>query len=456
MPGLASLPRWATIAASGAAGVGLAARGAWPTREELFILLTTIACLYGTLRLPSQRQRMLCAILWLGILIALAIWTPRRNVGMDFQTFYDGAAMLFGQHQSPYTAPWTTAFPFPTFLFIWALSFLGHFSAYRTLGLLIGLEIGLLGTGVVLMRRVIRAEMAGAGPDLAKSLVQIGLALHPAVLAGIALGQSSAMAGITAIWAVWCWRCGKGRWSWHAAAILLNLAWMFKPQLLIAAGFFLANGILEARHTSDVRSRAASIGRLIVPWAVVLVSASLLLAFPGHVFAYRDFPQVVMTWHTLIAATHANNYAFSAVLAKSLERMWGIPVLQSLPILAAVIASLVVCWNTLSLIAARPDSLRAFLPWLLASLLWTSLVWEHYLSLVLAGLTLLVVLRDTASVTWMRPAALRISVGVGLTMVLSSFAFVLGVLLLYFHSHAMLAQESAACQSTGGGEAQWP
>jgi hypothetical protein len=262
------------------------------------------------------------------------------------------------------------------------------------------------------------------------------MVLHPAVLSGIAVGNSAALAGAAVLWAVWLWRCGKGTWSVHGSAILFSLGWMIKPQLIPAALFFLANWWLERTREPQRASRAARIGRLLVPWAGAILAISLAIPFPAALLAYRAFPAVAATWHTHIAEAYPNNYALAAILAKAMARIWSVPVSQSLLLLTTGIAALVLLWNIASLAAGRSDSLRAFLPWLLTSLLWTSLVWEWYFSLILAGPILMMALAPSASDSPTALGRLRVAGGIACTMVFSNFIFMLGYILLYCHSHA--------------------
>jgi len=438
---LRGLPGWATITTICVAATAMGYRGDWPTPVETFTLFATIVGIWGALHLPSRKSRVACAVLWVVLLVSLGLPTPPQRIGVDFRTFYEGSQILFDRHQSPYLAPGTTAFPFPTFFLIRLLSSAGRFSLEPTFLCFVGLQIVLLGIGLVLMRRVVRTETSGQDSDLARGLIQAGLLFHPVVLGGIGVGNSSVVAGVALIYAVWSWRCGSGEWWRHASAISLNLAWMVKPQLLMATGFFLICWWLERRQRPSALSRAAAIGRLVVPWAIALMAVSLPAAFPGSALAYRDFPWVAISWHTRIAEAYPNNYALSAILAKAVARILAVPASQTLPFLTAGIASLALLWNGLSLVAGKLDSLRAFLPWLLTTLIWTSLVWEWYLSLVLAGLLLMVGLACGTPVSQMSFGRLRLYAGIGFTMVLSSFAFMLGVLLLYFHSHELRARE---------------
>ncbi|MBI4636030.1 MAG: hypothetical protein HY727_06730 [Candidatus Rokubacteria bacterium] len=436
---LTRVPGWAALVATGVAAAAMAARGAWPSLAEVVALGTSTACVAGALRLPSRRGRIICAGLWIGLLGALAPRAPLAHWGAEFRTFYDGADLLFGRGASPYAAPGTSAFPFPTFLLVRALSLGGALSVERATWVFVALQIALLATALGLLRRVDRAEAGPGASDRARELLQAGLLLHPAIVAVVVVGQSVVVAGVAAACAVWCWRCGKGRLTIHAAALCLNLAWMVKPQLAVAGAFFLLHWLLERRPGGGPPTRASAIGRLLVPWAVLLLAVSLPIAYPAYLLAYLEFPRVAAAWHTQVAEAYPYNYALPAVVAKALQRAMAVPVGRSLPVLTAGLAAAVALWNFLSLLSARRDSLSAFLPWLLASLLWTSLVWEYYLGLVLAALVLL----PSVSGAVRRPIAstLRFGAALGLTLVVSSFALTLGLLLLYIESHAVLAHE---------------
>ncbi|MEK7384969.1 MAG: hypothetical protein AABZ83_00890, partial [candidate division NC10 bacterium] len=76
------------------------------------------------------------------------------------------------------------------------------------------------------------------------------------------------------------------------------------------------------------------------------------------------------------------------------------------------------------------------------SLLWTSVLWRLYLSLVIPGLLLLVAYDNESPAV--RSRAFWLGTGIGLTFVFSSFAFTLNILILYFQSHQMLVEETAA------------
>jgi hypothetical protein len=225
----------------------------------------------------------------------------------------------------------------------------------------------------------------------------------------------------------------------HSSAICVNLAWMIKPQLLMATAFFLSCWLLKWRN--NTLPRAARIGRLIIPWAIGLMVISLPMGFPGSVLAYRDFPKIAFIWHTRIVESSTNNFAPASIIAKAMARLWHLRVSETLPILAIGIAIFTLLWNILSLASDRVDTLRAFLPWLLASLLWTSLVWDMYLSLVLAGHLIIVGVLSEDRGPRINFPRLLFCVGVGLTTVVSSFAYTLGILLLYFCCQELRSQE---------------
>jgi glycosyltransferase involved in cell wall biosynthesis len=438
-----ALPGWATGAALVVGLAALAFRGAWPTPLETFTLVGTTFCLLGAWHIRRPAGRVVCAVLWIALLMALGVPTPARSIGFDFRTFYEGAEFLYRRGHSPYSAPGTTAFPFPTFALVWVLSLAGRLPLEWTFLAFVALQAVMLSAGAMLMGRVAAAETASRNSDLGRRLLQAGMVLHPAVLAGMAVGNSAALAGAAVLWAVWLWRCGKGTWSVHGSAILLSLGWMIKPQLIPAALFFLANWWLARTRGQHRHSRAARIGRLLVPWAGALLTVSLVISFPATLLAYREFPAVAVTWHTRIAETYPNNYALAAILAKALARIWAVPISQSLFLLTTGIAAPLLIWNIVSLTGGRPDSLRAFLPWLLISLLWTSLVWEWYFSLVLAGPILMMALTRSASDSSTASGGLRLAGGIACTMVFSSFIFTLGYVLLYCHSQAWRAREKA-------------
>lgn len=438
-PGLLSrLPDWATAAAIPIALGAMAYRSAWPTPAEAVLFGATILCVLGTFYLPSRAARVSSAAAWVLLLIVWGLPTPARSLGIDFRTFYDGAELLYKRGDSPYLAQGTTAFPFPTFPLVWALSLAGRLSSNDTFLLFVLLQSALLAIGYILLDRTARQEALSQPGDPAQRIVQAGLLFHPTVLSGIALGNSGALAGAAIMWAVWFWRCGRNRTSLHASAIFLNLGWMIKPQLLMACLFFLCTWGWESWRAEGCRSRAASVGQLLLPWAGVLLGVSLLLSPPVILSAYREFPGVALTWHTRIAESYPTNYALSAILAKAMARGWSVPVSQSLPLLTVGIALPLVLWNILSLVPGKLDSLAAFFPWLLTSLFWTSLVWEWYFVLVLAAPALMLAFKARlAGDRW----DLRLPLALACTMVFSSFLFMLGLIWLYCHAHALRLQE---------------
>lgn len=449
---LRSLPRWATIVSICVAGGGMAMRSAWPTRGEALVLAATVACICGMRWVHSARMRSMLAGLWVATIIYVANRLVPPGIGMDFQTFVDGASLLFEGHQSPYLARGTTAFPFPTFVLVRALTLGGALTLETTLWVFLTIQVILLALSYVLVRRVIAQERLPSGPDLTQALIQGGLILHPAILLVLYYGQSSILAAASLIVAIWCWRCGNTRAWLHGAAIFLNLAWMIKPQLLMAAGFFLVRWLRDAKGVPLQDNRDAAIGRLVVPWCAALIALSLVGVFPGHGVAYQNFFHRALSWHTVIAEISPNNYAISAIMAKAGKTVLGFSVDQTLPVLTFSGALLIVLWGCLSLQRAKPDSLLAFTPWLLASLLWTSLVWRFYLSLVLASLLLLVAYESMSAPSRFSLKTLWLATGIGLTYVLGSFAFTLGILILFFLSHELLVEETAAFHDDGNVE----
>ncbi len=414
-------------------------RGAWPTPAEAFRLVASASAIHGALSFSSRALRAVCVGLYIFLLISLGLPTPLRSIGLDFHTFYNGAHSLFDMHESPYLAHGATAFPFPTFHLVYLLSLAGRLTPDSTFLCFVGLQAFLLGVCLILSYRLTNDEFPGHAHTRSSRLLQAGLLFQPAVLNGIGLGNSPVVAGVALMCAVWFWQRGASRWSTHSSAICINLAWMIKPQLLMATTFFLGCWWLKRR--SNPLPRAARIGRLIIPWAIGLMAISLPMGFPGSALAYRDFPKIALTWHTRIAEAAMNNFAPSAIIANAMARLWNFEVAETLPILAAGIAIFVLLWNILSLTSDRVDTLRAFLPWLLASLLWSSLVWDMYLSLVLAGQLILVDLLSEDRGPRINFPRLLFCVGIGLTMVVSSFAYTLGILLLYFCCQELRSQE---------------
>ena len=232
-------------------------------------------------------------------------------------------------------------------------------------------------------------------------------------------------------------------WGLPTPARSIYLGWMIKPQLLIALLFFAGTWGWERLRCQNPSSRAASIGRLLAPWAGVLVCVSLFVSFPAALLSYRQFLGVALTWHTRIAESYPNSSALSAILAKAVAREWNIPVLQSLPLLMISIAIPLVVWNSMALATERTDSLRAFFPWLPTSLLWTSLVWEWYFSLVLVAPILMIAMGPCPGGAAGGRLKLRLALALVCTTAFSSFLFTLGLILPYCESHAMQLRKQA-------------
>ena len=158
-PGLLSrLPDWATAAAIPVALGAMAYRGAWPTPAEAVLFGATILCVLGMFHLPSRAARVSSAAAWVLLLIVWGLPTPARSIGVDFRTFYDGAELLYKRGDSPYLAQGTTAFPFPTFPLVWALSLAGRLSSDDTSPVFVLLQSALLAIGCILMDRTARQE----------------------------------------------------------------------------------------------------------------------------------------------------------------------------------------------------------------------------------------------------------------------------------------------------------
>ena len=83
----------------------------------------------------------------------------------------------------------------------------------------------------------------------------------------------------------------------------------------------------------------------------------------------------------------------------------------------------------MALATERTDSLRAFFPWLLTSLLWTSLVWEGYFSLVLVAPILMIAMGPCPGGAAGGRLKLRLALALACTTVFSSFLFTLGLIL---------------------------
>jgi hypothetical protein len=94
---------------------------------------------------------------------------------------------------------------------------------------------------------------------------------------------------------------------------------------------------------------------------------------------------------------------------------------------------LVLAVNLASLRGGRRDTVTAILPWLFASLLWTSLVWDWYLTLILAAPLLLVgIAAGPRAGGETGPFALW--AGIACCTTASRAVFPLGILLLYLHA----------------------
>lgn len=442
-------PGRATVCAVGVAVVAMAGRNAWPTPAEVAVLGATVVCLFGALRSGAARRRILFAGAWVVPVLASAIMIDPPQVWLDLKVFFDAAERMFDQRQSPYSVEGAFRFPFPTYVFIRALSGWGRVSFQTTAWLMFASQLAGLGLSFLLVRAIVRREPMAFSPDTSIGVIQGSLLLHPTTLFVLYYGQPVIAASTLLIGALWCWRCGRGRWRSHGSAILLNLSWMLTPQLLMAVAFFFVSWLRERWLDRRRTSEAAAIGGLLGPWGVALLVLSVPLAFPAHLTAYRDFVPMAVHAHTYVAEMSPNNYALSAIVAKTGLRLTGLPVALTLPFLTAVVAGLLLLWNLRSLRDARKDSLVAFLPWLLASILWTSYLWRFYFSLVLAGLLLLVAYRRTDPVIESRVHSVWLAAGIGLTMVLSSFAFTLGILVLYFYSHAVLARDTGLLGRAG-------
>ena len=427
------------------AAMALVYRRAWPTPREAVLAVISIACIVIVIRLASRVIRIGATLTWILALFVLHTPTPPRSVGYDFGTFYSGAILLFERQVSPYSFSGTTAFPFPSFPIVWLLSLTGRLPESQTFLNLLAVEILLLTLAWCLVRRIRLRKTLDPSMDTPLSLLEAAFLLHPAIIGGLLLGNTAALAGSLLALAVWCWRTLSGRSAEHAAAILLCLACMLKPQLLMVAAFFLLNWVLGVwRRAHQPLALTARIGALLVPWWFLLVLLSVPLAHQGFLRAYLEFPGVAARWHTVIAELYQNNYAPPAILAKAAARFWPISVSTLLPFLTLGLASLVVSWNVTATLRGAPDTILAFLPWVMSSLLWTSLVWEWYLSLVVVGLLLLPYWCLTSTGSASPATALLLGAGIGLTMVFSSFLFMLGVLLLYFLGHHLRAVEVAS------------
>lgn len=416
-----------------------------PTRGEIVRVVASLVLVTTALRAGRPLARVLAAALWLLVLTAAGLSLRAAELGADFETFYAGADALFDEHRSPYVAHGATAFPFPTFPLVRLLSLGGRLDGEQSYVAFVGLQVVLLGLGLAVLLALL--DRCRSRRDPASLVLQAGLVLQPPILAGLGWGNSGALAGTLIALALWLWRGHDGRPSLHAAAVSLNLAWMVKPQLLMAAAFFVVAAAVEWRAVPSTRSRAARIGRLLVPWAAALVALSLPLALPGSLRAYGDFLRVAEQWHTEIAETHSNNLAVAALLAKAASRLAAAPLADVLPATTATVAALVLVANLYGAARSR-DAIGAGLPWLVASLLWTSLVWDWYLTLVLAAPLIMVARHaERPGSAW---ASLRLSAGVAGCTTASAYFFPLGVVLLFMHALALRREAGGEPGGPGG------
>lgn len=430
------MPGIALFAALLVGGLGLLDPSNWPTRSEVIRVAASLGLLAAALHLPARPARGAAAAAWLALLAAVGMPVRPDQLGADFQTFYRGAQALFAAGLSPYTAQGATAFPFPTFPVIHMLSLGGRLRLDDAYLLFVAVSVALLGLAFALLLTLGKRLAGGAAGEPARLLLQAGLVLQPPILAGLGWGNSGALAGACLTGGLWCWLSGRSRAACHAAAGLLALGVMVKPQLLPAAGFFLVAACREAARRPDARSRAARIGRLVLPWGAGLVLLSLPLAAPASVLAYRDFLEVAQRWHTEIAETHTNNLALSALLAEAAARVWGLRVADTLAPITAALAALVLAANLGAPRGRVPDALPPFLPWLLSCLLWTSLVWDWYLTLVLAAPLLLLALTPPAGRAG-RWATAPLVAGIACCTTASAAFFPAGILLLYAYSQSV-------------------
>jgi hypothetical protein len=417
------------------AAAGMAARHAWPNPTEISTLVASFACVWGALSLRSAKARIGCAVVWAGVMIERAARIVQDAepslTAIDFAMFYTSAGLL-SEGSSPYLLRETGAFPFPVLPLVRALSLGGTLSVTDAFVMFLLVQGGLLGVGLILLFRSVTHSGALRDVRWEHRVLAIATVLHPAVMDAVVIGQTTLVAGSLLMFALWFWRCGDGRRSLHAAAITMSLVWMIKPQLMMAVAFFVVRWLLD-RSARQGPTRAGEIGRLIPRWSMALVAMTLPVWFPAFAIAYWDFFAVGWHFTTQIAEAARNNYAPAAILAKALARTGVVTTSEALPLLTLAIAGGVVAWNVASLVATRADSLRTCVPWLLGALLWSSLTWEFYLSFALSALVILMI--ESRG-----PALLAL--GLALTTVFSSFAFTVGVLLVYFHSHAVLAHEA--------------
>jgi hypothetical protein len=404
----------------------------WPTRMETARVLGSLVLLPAAARLPSRPGRLAAALAWVAVLVSTRTPVPAHQVAADFRTFYEGAQALFGTGRSPYTAPGATAFPFPTFPLVHLLGGGGRLGMAETYLAFTVLQVALLGLMLALALRLREAGPPRPARDAAGLLLQAGLLAQPPILAGLSWGNSGALGGALVSLTLWWWLRGRARGSLHAAAIALSLAWMVKPQLLMTVAFFLAAAALDLRRDPAARSRAGALGRLVLPWSAALLAMFGAWAYPVSLQAYGEFLHVATRWHTEIAETHSNNLALSAVLAGAAARILGVHLTDILPIASAAVGVLVLSVSLGSLRGGRSDTVTAILPWLLASLLWTSLVWDWYLTLILAAPLLLAGMATDSRGD--KPKPLALWAGIACCTTASRGVFPLGITLLYLYA----------------------
>jgi hypothetical protein len=208
---------------------------------------------------------------------------------------------------------------------------------------------------------------------------------------------------------------------------------MVKPQLLMLVAFFLAAAVLDLRRDASARSRAGAVGRLVVPWSAGILALFAVWEYPVSLQAYGEFLQVATRWHTEVAETHSNNLSLSAVVAGAVARLLDLPLTEVLPLVSAGMGLLVLAVNLASLRGGRRDTVTAILPWLFATLLWTSLVWDWYLTLILAA-PLLLVGMATGPRAAGRTTPFALGAGIACCTTASRAVFPVGILLLYLHA----------------------
>lgn len=448
------LPRMFAILAICTAVVALGLRNAWPTLTETAMFVLTIICWYGAMRIPNQNSKLILSTMWLAGMVIFANTLSLPQVWHDFRTFVDGAHLLFESDRSPYSVQGVTAFPFPTFFLVYALGATGTMSFTTVAWVYSFIQVLLLALSYLLANSLVGRENLEASSKVWLSLIFAGVIIHPATLLGLYYGQSSIVAGTTLLGAIWLWRCGRTKCSWHGAAVLFNLAWMVKPQLLMVSGYFLLRWVYALKIKQHRQDEDVRIGRLLILWAVALLGISIVIGGRASLLAYRDFINVAYTWHTYIALIQPNNYALPAILAKAGSRYFGVEASEAMFPLTATCAFIVVLWNVVATLKAKPNSLVALLPWVLSSLLWSSLCWRLYLSLIIGGILVI-----TAYTSTLRRGSesekvktLWLGLGIACSLVLSNFIFTLGLLLLYFLSHELLHDETTAQSLVGGQE----